>query len=661
MKRKQWKTVAATAAVLAICTSFIGCPPAANGPETDPDHPPITDGQLKLITKYVRPLKFNVKNISGLAVTKKASGSLTPAASARDASANDNAENDVNLLVIKENGEAEEAVALVTEGNYSEAEKEEKEGYVLRYVTPENNTIATVLETKQCTYELNDKEAAGYYIVFDGSSTYTYNDGTSETTGSLIYVTPDGIEKDIFKEAKEDLSTIVDFYNTAWNGDSYMQFDENGNAFFVAIQGNSKKIYRYQPIAGKLDDLTPEGISGLSIDRFAVSLDGKYIVFAWSATVNNEAKKGVKAVKIADKSVKDIYTCVIPGDYCDVPNIVYMDKNHSFYFITDSWDPKEENGKGYDNVDNYVHRWNYLTKELTSSKYTAGSKYYSEEVNDPAEGSGPLISTEEGIFVMQPFNWIDETDEAEGHWTKSKLAKLTDENGDFIKAEIPASLKQKEFAAPRYNLVVADPDYKDPSTWYTPSFLTNGKGIAVIGKIPESDTQDTIWYYEDGQLKNLLAFDTDRQSINKMTLSDKAIIFNAQNSKTKTEYTKSVNLEDNSVTTISINKTVVNMLAVKGKTFSEDEATEAKINISVTISEQSDLEIEQKIENNILTLKAPTGGDKYSWTVNGVLLGETNTLTKDVSAWEAGPYPIYAVMKKGNFVYSSFIVVDIIR
>jgi len=639
MKKNLWKVAAVAASALCIGLSLSSCQSQSNDE---------TANELKkLKTKYVNPLQFDTANISGVAVTK----SSTAARFAQN--------NEVtNLVVIKDDGKTEPAIVLGTEENaaVTEAPKTtENKDVEYRYVKTENSVVAKALETKQCPYELNDAEASGYYIVFNGKSTFVYDDDSTRSTGSLIYVTPAGVEKDVFANANESLDTVLDFYMTAYSGCPYMLFDENGNAFFIARQSDGSKIYRYQPIADKLDNLTPAGITGLSIQNFSVSLDGKYILFTYTDEANK--KKGVKAVKIADKSVTDVFTCTVPVKYFDVPNIVYMDKNHSFYFLTTSWSVDEDKDSAkYDNVDNYLNRWNYETKKLDSVKYTSESKYYNKDVNDPAEGDGPLIVTAEGVFVMQPNTWVIDEKNPKGHWTCSKIAKLIDANGDYMVCTIPSSLKDKVFAAPRYNLVIENPDYTDPETWYTPSFLSNGKGIAVIGKIPGSKTQDTIYYYAENQLKNLLAFDTDRQQINRMTLSDKSIIFNADG-KGDSKYTKSIDIEDGSVTTVSINGTVLNMLAVKGKSISA--ANNAKVTCKVTISAQNDLKIDEKQENGKLTLTAPEGYISYEWSCNKVILNNTNKFEKTVSTWAKGYYPIYVTAKKDGLIYSSFVEVEV--
>lgn len=609
----------------------------------------LNDKITELKKKYVNPLQFDVYNISGIAVTGKASSNARFAVEVED---------DTNLIVIKEDGSTESAIVLGTEDNAGlteaaetedgeEGETPEEPEYIYEYVSPENNQIAKIVKTVQCTYELNDKEASGYYIVFDGKSTFTYADETSKSTGSLIYVTPDGEERDVFGSADVDLDTKIDYEKIAKDGGSLILFDENGNAFFVT---EDKKLYRYQPVANKLDELTPSD-AGSGIENFCVSLDGKYVVFS----CEENDKKVVKAVKIADKSVNTIYTSQIHAKCSAIRSIVYMDKNHSFYFPTNSYLVDcEEHVHG---VDNAVHRWSYETGKLDSVKYTSDSPYYNSELpgnKDPGEGETELIVTAEGIFAMMTNE--SEIDER-GYWKAWKntiLVKLFDENGDFIKCEIPTSLKGMVFAAPSIWQNKEDVVVEDPATWYKPAFLSNGKGIAVVG----SDSTK-IYYYEGKVLKDLLAFDTDRLTDISMSLSDKLIIFNAK--KKGVAYTKSINLENGEIRDISINNTVLNILAVKGATIKDDDESSIKLQISVKISEQNDLRVENKSTDNKLILEAAEGYSDYTWSCNGfVLATERRVFEKEnINTWEKGFYPIYVTAKKDGLVYSCFIEVEV--
>lgn len=609
----------------------------------------LNDKITELKKRYVNPLQFDVYNISGIAVTGKA------ASNARFAVA---LEEDTNLVVIKEDGSTESAIVIGTEDNAGLTEAAgieddagsgtpEEPEYIYEYVSPENNQIAKIVKTVQCTYELNDKEASGYYIVFDGKSTFTYADETSKSTGSLIYVTPDGEERDVFGSADVDLDTKIDYEKIARDGGSLILFDENGNAFFVT---ENKKLYRYQPVANKLDELTPSD-AGSGIENFSVSIDGKYVVFS----CEENDKKVVKALKIADKSVNTIYTSQIHAKCSAVRSIVYMDKNHSFYFPTNSYLVDcEEHVHG---VDNAVHRWSYETGKLDSVKYTSDSPYYNSELpgnKDPGEGETELIVTAEGIFAMMTNE--SEIDER-GYWKAWKntiLVKLFDENGDFIKCEIPTSLKGMVFAAPSIWQNKEDVVVDDPATWYKPAFLSNGKGIAVVG----SDSTK-IYYYEGKVLKDLLAFDTDRLNDISMSLSDKLIIFNAK--KKGVAYTKSINLENGEIRDISINNTVLNILAVKGATIKDDDESSVKLQLSVKISEQNDLRVENKSTDSKLILEAAEGYSDYTWSCNGfVLATERRVFEKEnINTWEKGFYPIYVTAKKNGLVYSCFIEVEV--
>ncbi|MCQ2593070.1 MAG: hypothetical protein MJ188_09845 [Treponema sp.] len=625
----------------------------------------------KLKTVYVNPLQFDVNKLNGMAITK-----VTPD-NGRFAArfGNDN----INLVVIKIDGSIESAVALGTEENAQITEVPDESGdspddseepeAIYKYVSAEDNIISKVVDTIQCPYEVNDVEATGYYIVFsntqkngNGWNTFTYEDGTKVVTGPLIYVTPDGEERDVLGNAKVPVGTKIAIDRKSDWGSPYMVFDENGNAFFLVwtIEGKHA-LYRYQPIANRLDDITPTDFSGI-IGNFEVSLDGKYVVFS-------EGTK-VKATKISDKSVKTIYEAdsrIVAyveagvagedgegvGNLFSVSNISYMDKNHSFYFTTSSY------GKAV-NIDKAVHRWNYETGDMVTIDYDTDEKFNNGALwnlgieQNPASGCGPLILTNEGIFVMKPIGW---NNDLQAH-TGSVLLKFVNADGQFIPCELPESCADMRFAPPRYNQKIKA-DELDPSTWYTPSFFSNGNGIALIGPTREDPDQDTIYYYGNGEFKNLLYGDPTQLKINKMSLSDTSILFNGVDD-SGNKYLKSVNLVTGAIITKSINDTVLNMMAVKGSVM-ETGNQDVKANCSVTIVKQDDVKptVSFNEDNTVLTITVPTGYNKYTWSCNGVVLGTTNTLTRDVSTWAKGYYPIKVSVMKGSLIYTAFLQVEI--
>ena len=271
-------------------------------------------------------IKFNISNASVLATT----GLSNKSRSAR--AADDEYD---SLVAIVEDEEGNETVE-----NVIEVEPELQDWCV----------PSPVVEVYKCPYTSVESECKGVYTVFDGwHDDWKYTDDTDAPPVSmLMYTKPDGTTVDVLN-IDGNVQHYIQLYIKANEGNDYIQFDLNGNAYILADNGGKSVVYRYNPTNDAVTEYSlgfdsaqsEDGTSKTAttwIGDFQVSADGKWIF------VHIQIKRDGKQDQISDS----VYALAVNSDakpICIFQNeemkgwvktLSYNNENNTLYFY--NWD-----------------------------------------------------------------------------------------------------------------------------------------------------------------------------------------------------------------------------------------------------------------------------------------------------------------------------------
>ena len=132
--------------------------------------------------------------------------------------------------------------------------------------------------------------------------------------------------------------------------------------------------------------------------------------------------------------------------------------------------------------------------------------------------------------------------------------QLTDRKGNFVLNQ-PKGLDDKKFL-----IYSTSTDREDTDPWYKRPFTSTASGIAAI-----SEDGATIYYYSNGNAKDLLASDPNKDNIKNIysfTLSDDKLIYNAIN-KRSGYLMVSIDLETGEAKKLPLTVSVESMLSIK--------------------------------------------------------------------------------------------------
>lgn len=168
------------------------------------------------------------------------------------------------------------------------------------------------------------------YIIFDSSKT-RYNYKTSDGTqlkgyiGQILCVHEDGTFHDIL--GTEGDITPVRLYSKIHNS---LQFDGTGNMYYMTYNDSSSGsvLYRYSPFTGAKTALTA-AISGVSVNTFQISKDGKWVFTCGNSGNNNF----LRATPISDTENPQN---ILYGNDKYYENWVYDDTTDSVYVASGS-------------------------------------------------------------------------------------------------------------------------------------------------------------------------------------------------------------------------------------------------------------------------------------------------------------------------------------
>ena len=132
--------------------------------------------------------------------------------------------------------------------------------------------------------------------------------------------------------------------------------------------------------------------------------------------------------------------------------------------------------------------------------------------------------------------------------------QLTDRKGNFVLNQ-PKGLDDKKFL-----IYSTSTEREDTDPWYKRPFTSTASGIAAI-----SEDGATIYYYSNGNAKDLLASDPNKDNIKNIysfTLSDDKLIYNAIN-KRSGYLMVSIDLETGEAKKLPLTVSVESMLSIK--------------------------------------------------------------------------------------------------
>ena len=236
---------------LVLALSLTGCPkptdePAKPQQPVAPENPSATD-----------LIKLNLTGAKALgSVYNKGIGASRSARAADDKASSD------QLLKFDPEGNAESVMENVYE--------DKKMNF---------STFEQIMEIKKNPYSNIPDYAKGTYITFENINwRLEYTDGTdAPQLGQLIYVKPDGSLVDLSKD------DYLDTGNTAWNGYDYIEFANDGRAFFIlsywneTTRASNTKIKCFDPKDDSITDI-PLGItSNYNMEDFRINDDGSWL------------------------------------------------------------------------------------------------------------------------------------------------------------------------------------------------------------------------------------------------------------------------------------------------------------------------------------------------------------------------------------------------
>ena len=204
-------------------------------------------------------IKFKYNNASVLATTWVNSNSSRSARAADD----DPLE---SLVAISEDGTTENVMEVPTE-----------ELELADWCQP-----LPVREVYKCPYDNVDAGAKGVYTVFDGHiDWWKYKDESDAPhVGQILYVKPDGTTFDILN-FDNDVARTAKTWIKEWSGHDYIKFDDDGRIYILVSEddGSGECVYCYDPTNDSREKYALN-ISGLVIQHYAISSDGKWIFIA---------------------------------------------------------------------------------------------------------------------------------------------------------------------------------------------------------------------------------------------------------------------------------------------------------------------------------------------------------------------------------------------
>lgn len=278
-------------------------------------------------TKSSELIKFNFTNASVLATTGKSNKARSAARAADDEESYD------SLIAIVENEDGTESVE-----NVIEVSNELADGCVPK----------KVVEVYTCPYSTVEEECKGIYTVFESPvypGDWKYTDGRDAPgVSQLMYTKPDGTVVDVLN-IDGDVNHYIQTYVKANDGNDYIEFDENGNAFILADDGYNSVVYRYNPqndSVTKYDTGLKSDKSSVWIGNFEITRNGKWgFLRVQRNEGENSGYSGVYAMEInaSTSKVIKIFENDFNPDYNTNPrsggwvrNLTYNGTNNTLYF-----------------------------------------------------------------------------------------------------------------------------------------------------------------------------------------------------------------------------------------------------------------------------------------------------------------------------------------
>lgn len=359
---------------------------------------------------------------------------------------------------------------------------------------------------------------------------------------------------------------------------------------------------------------------------------GKYL---YGTDSNDEPLTGVKAMEY-------LFTTYEPGN---------TDDNGNKVPIIYSW------WAGLYALSN-TEKYNYIPFELffvkkDGSPVTLDTNHEKYFQSDYKSITGDfLISNDDGVWCLMRDG--ENGTDGKYHLTHTKIVRLTDKNGNVVN-DMPNGLQAARFAPRTWRQSDEDLPFRTP-------FTTTAKGIAGI-----AENKKSILYSHDGTTENLLKnyeSVSNIATIHAFTMDEKSLLLNATTTGGG-HITLKQDLATGEVTKLKFSAALKSILQVEAtETGSSPEDKRAENTFAVTIEAPADIKIDQATSDTGITLTVSLDGKefesaRYSWSIMGKEISNTNKLELNKASYTTGSYPILVEVTSDGKAYAAFVHVDI--
>lgn len=367
---------------------FISC---SNGTNSQ------TETSIKIL-KVTKPLNFNLSNAKAIASVENNKSESSRAAVTAD----------TKLIKVLDDSTIVEALSLpsnITLSKISQIIKREQNNRKYLYIIFEGTSSYTYTETTTyektitITYEPDDDGNIKEPEI--KTEIYTEDKSVSGSLGQLLCVYEDGSYVDILKNEDETINSISNL--------DFISFDNSANIYYI---DNNNTICKFSPMEKKNNTLTAT-VEGTYYDQFQISQDGAKIFVSG----NRNGTAFIRFIPINNPdNFENMYYSSNGGKPC---KWVYQDSTDYFYYL--SWGHNDEFGLYRINMLNGKKECLNSPDELINGNSTFKLITDMGTINSfgYASSSSKIYNTNSGIWIKS-------------YELKDPFIHLVDENGVYL-------------------------------------------------------------------------------------------------------------------------------------------------------------------------------------------------------------------------------------